>query len=317
MYLICGEALFDIFQLDDQDNTESVRLNAYAGGSPFNVAIGIARLGGQASLMTGISTDALGRKLISILERESVGLDYLLRSGRRTTLSLVNLDSEGSPEYAFYGQDSADTAIEPDQLPGLGAEIEGIHFGSYSLVVKPVADAFEALLKANSDRFISLDPNVRPTIEADMVAWRVRIERYSSYADLIKISREDIEYLYPGVNHQEKINEWLGRGVSLVVITDGGKGCAAWTGSGLHLKMPVLKSNVIDTVGAGDSFQAALLAKLGEAGNLKQAVRALDQSGLQSLIDYAIAAASITCSRRGADLPTKQVVQSSLDERLG
>jgi len=252
----------------------------------------------------------LGRRLLKILERESVSADYLLRSDRRTTLSLVSVDDSGQPEYVFYGQGSADCSVQPSDLPIIGAEVLGIHFGSYSLVVRPVADAFASLVEQNGDRFVSLDPNVRPTIEADMDIWRQRVDEYIEHADLLKISAEDMDFLYPGVPRENKIVDWLDKGVNLAVITDGANECAAWTKSGYSLRKPTFKSDVIDTVGGGDSFQAALLARLASRGNTKQEVESLDAESLEGLITYALAAASITCSRRGADLPSHDDVQT-------
>ncbi len=305
MYLICGEALYDVF-LKEEDKPGSVSMNARAGGSPFNVAIGLARQGEKVALLTGISSDVLGTKLVRLLESESVSTDYLVRSGRRTTLTMVTVNDSGQPEYVFYGLGSADCSLTGNDLPVIGDEIRGLHFGSYSLVVKPVADAFALLLEQVGDRFISLDPNVRPTIEPDMQVWRDRIAQYAKFAQLLKISAEDMEYLYPGIPHRQQVDEWLATGVDLVVITDGEKEVNAWTRSGLHGRQVPVINQVVDTVGAGDTFQAALLAQLGINGDPRQTVAALDQQQLDNLLDYAARAASITCSRRGADLPFRK-----------
>lgn len=302
MYLICGEALFDVF-IEDEDLPGKVTMNAHAGGSPFNVSIGVARLGGKSALLTGLSSDVLGNKLARLLESESVSTDYLIRSGRRTTLSLVTVNESGQPEYVFYGLGSADCSVTSEELPLLGDEIKGLHFGSYSLVVKPVANAFYHLLQQSGDRFISVDPNVRPTIEPDMQIWCDRIAQYAEHAHLLKISAEDLEFLYPGLPHQQKVDDWLAAGVELVVITDGDKAVSGWTRSGLFSTQQPLIDRVVDTVGAGDTFQAALLSQLDLDGNPRQAVASLNQQQLDNLLDYAVRAASITCSRRGADLP--------------
>jgi fructokinase len=143
-----------------------------------------------------------------------------------------------------------------------------------------------------------------------MDIWRDRVVEYIGYADLLKISAEDMEFLYPGVPRENKVVDWLDRGVSLAVITDGGNDCVAWTKSGDRLRKPIFSSEVVDTVGGGDSFQAALLAKLASDENPKQAVKHLNAESLEELITYALAAASITCSRRGADLPSRDDVQA-------
>ena len=302
MYLICGEALFDVF-LEDGDNPRRLRLDAHAGGSPFNVAVGVARLGGKSALLTGMSTDMLGTRLAKILEQESVSMDYLVRSGRRTTLSFVSLDATGQAQYVFYGLGSADCNVSRDELPVIGKEIVGLHFGSYSLVVQPVATAFAALSAGADGRFVSVDPNVRPTVEPDLDIWRATVADYAKRADLMKISAEDMAFLYPGVAHANKAADWIDAGVKLVVVTDGGNDVAAWTAKGLAVRLRPPVGDVVDTVGAGDSFQSALLARLAKMGNPKSVVASLDAERLDDLLNYALKAAAITCSRRGADLP--------------
>ena len=302
MYLICGEALFDVF-LEGEDDPRKLRFDAHAGGSPFNVAVGIARLGGEAALLTGVSTDLLGSRLARLLEEESVSTRYLVRSGRRTTLSLVELDAAGHADYVFYGLGSADCNLSRGDLPSIGDEIEGLHFGSYSLVVQPVADAFDALATAAQGRFLSLDPNVRPTVEPDLDIWRSKVAEFAKRTDLLKISSEDLAYLYPGVANANKAADWISDGVKLVVVTDGGNDIEAWTSSGYTARLRPPLRDVIDTVGAGDSFQSALLARLATLGDPKTIVSSLDMNVLTDLLTYALKAAAITCSRRGANLP--------------
>jgi fructokinase len=308
MYLVCGEALFDVFM--EQQQLDSIQMNARVGGSPFNVAIGLARLGQASALLTGVSTDVLGNQLANMLQSESVSTDYLLRSGRRTTLSLINLKPDGQPEYVFYGLGSADCSITEADLPQIGPEVRGIHFGSYSLVVKPVADAFASMLEKYTDRFISVDPNVRPTIEPDMQVWRERVAQYAKYANLLKISAEDVEYLYPQSTPEQMAREWLQAGVQLVIVTDGSKQVQCWTATGHYCRVTPVIDKVVDTVGAGDTFQAAILARLSEWGDPSEVVAKLDEAGLKELAEFAVKAASITCSRRGADLPRRKELEN-------
>ncbi len=313
MYLICGEALFDLVTDDRNADAGSWQLTARAGGSPFNVSIGISRLGKKAALLTAISTDRPGQRLVEVLQREGVSTKYLLRSDRRTTLSLVSLDDSGTPEYAFYGEGSADCSVQIADLPAIKKDVSALHFGSYSVVVNPVAGAFASLLDLHKSRLVSFDPNVRPNIEADMDIWRERIQQYRNYADLLKVSTEDLNYLYPGIPGEKIASDWLDSGVGLVVVTDGQNGCIAWSKTGVRLSRPALTGIVADTVGAGDSFQAALLAGLADYENPKQAVQLLDSKALEELITRALAAASITCSRVGANLPTAAEVQARID----
>ncbi|MEO1494854.1 MAG: carbohydrate kinase [Pseudomonadota bacterium] len=300
--LVCGEALYDIFQTGD-DGAGALSFDARVGGSPFNVAIGIARLGGQASLLTGISTDALGGRLFERLKQEGVGTGYIIRSGRRTTLSLVGLDATGHPDYAFYGIGSADCAIAPDDMPDLPPDVEGLHLGSYSIAVAPVADALAGLIAANAERFVSLDPNVRPTIEPDMGVWRSRIDALRRHSDLIKVSAEDLGMLFPGQAPADIAQDWLSGGATLVIVTDGGHAVRAYRDSGVVEVRPA-PIKVIDTVGAGDSFQASLLADLQARGPLSVTRGDLPDADLSAILADAARAAAVTCGRRGADLPT-------------
>jgi fructokinase len=303
MFLVCGEALFDFF-LEAEEGPASARYAARAGGSPFNVAIGLARLEQAAGLLTGMSTDLLGQRLWQVLVGEGVATEYLIPTDRPTTLSLVGLDTAGVPAYQFYDAGSADTGVAESDLPALGAEVRGLHFGSYSIAVAPVADALAALARANSGRFISVDPNIRPTVEPDMDVWRTRLDALLPHADLVKISAEDLALLRPGLSAEAYAAELTALGVGLVVVTDGGEAAYGWTATGLHASAVPPRVPVVDTVGAGDTFQAAMLARLlRHADGPAAGLAALEAAGLAALLDYAARAAALTCSRRGADLP--------------
>jgi fructokinase len=303
MFLVCGEALFDFF-LDVDAGPGAASFAARAGGSPFNVAIGLSRLGCDAGLMTGLSDDMLGRRLARVLAAEGVSAAYAARTSRPTTISLVGLDPAGVPEYQFYGAGSADTGVRPEDLPALGPEVAGLHFGSYSIAVAPVADAFAALAAAEAARFVSLDPNIRPTIEPDMAVWRARVAALLPSVDLLKTSAEDLALLHPGLAPEAFAADLLARGVKLVVVTDGGDAAHGWSAGGAAASARPPAVAIVDTVGAGDTFQAALIARLcAHPEGPLAALAALDAAGLQATLDYAARAAAITCSRRGADLP--------------
>ena len=314
MYLVAGEALFDVF-VDDESSDHAPMMDARAGGSPFNVAIGLARLGVESGLLTGMSRDVLGERLFRILESEGVSTRYLVRTGHRTTISLVGIDALGHPAYAFYGLGSADCSIGPDDLPEIGNEITGLHFGSYSLVVEPVANAFATFLDRHSDKFISLDPNVRVNVEPDLDIWRERIGAMIPKVDLLKVSAEDLELIYPNRRHDTLAADWISRGVSLVVVTDGEADVRAWTSNGNMHSVTPNATEVIDTVGAGDTFQAALLYKLHAANGVApgRVLSGLTPDQLEEALVFSARAAQITCTRRGADLPRiRDVSPSSL-----
>ena len=304
MFLCCGEALIDVFS-NHNDETNNLSLVARPGGTPYNVAIAIARLGGQSALLTGISSDSLGQHLYQTLKNESVVTDYLIRCQNPTALSLISVDNAGQPGYTFYGSNCADSSITRQMFPKIGSDVTGLHFASYSIVMPPAADAFLELAAELNDRFISIDPNVRPTVFPNLDTWRTRIDSFAKLAQLLKVSTEDLQYLYPGVAVETIAERYLAKGVKLVVITDGDQAVSAWTENCQVVRVKPLPTKVVDTVGAGDTFQAALLVKLFEmgAGNSNAAIEALDEDQIYDLLDFANQAARITCLKRGADSP--------------
>jgi fructokinase len=311
MYLVCGEALFDVF-VGDVRADGSLALDARAGGSPFNVAIGLARLGASTGFLTGLSRDPLGEQLFFRLEAEGVDTRYVIRSDRPTTLSLVGRTAAGTPAYTFYGSGAADRSLTPADLPSLPREVIGLHLGSYSIVATPTADALAELAEREAGRrLISLDPNVRPTVEPDMQVWRQRIGKLAESAALIKASSEDLALLWPGRNADDIARQWLETGAVLVVVTLGENGARAYT-SRHAAAIGAAGTAVVDTVGAGDSFQAALLHGLTSLKLTSKArLAAIGPAELTALLTYANRAAAITCARRGADLPRAKELGAS------
>ncbi|CBA17221.1 carbohydrate kinase [Xanthomonas albilineans] len=308
MFVVCGEALYDIF-IDGYAGT-SVGMTARQGGSPFNVAIGLARLGSASALFTGLSTDPLGRQLRATLERERVTLDYCVDKREATTLVMVALDAGGVPNYAFYGTGCADRALTSLDLPTLAPAVGGLHFGSYTLVAETTASTFQALAeRERAQRLISLDPNVRPTVEPDMAVWRARLTTWIALAHVIKVSQEDIELLYPDQDPFAIARSWLQQGPSLVVMTLGGDGAVAWSGDS-EVRVAGRVVQVADTVGAGDSFQAALLHQLPNLAALS--ALGSTPAALEQLVRFCVAAAAINCTRAGANPPSLDEVRSAL-----
>lgn len=309
MYVICGEALYDVYTRPAEG--DALPLLARPGGSPFNVAIGLARLGTRAGLLTGLSRDPMGEHLRAILQREGVASDYLFARDERTTLALVALDPEGIARYAFYGDGCADRSLlEADLLP-LQPAVTGLHFGSYTLVAEPTASTLLALAhRERGQRLISLDPNVRPTVEPDMDRWRERVEAMAGLADVIKVSDEDLGLLYPDTAHGTVAARWLAQGAGLVVVTLGSDGAIGF-GPGVSAQIPARPVRNADTVGAGDSFQAALLHRLPDRETLRAIAASTTQ--IEALLRYAGTAAAITCSRPGADPPTHAEVDAAFD----
>jgi len=302
MILVCGEALYDLFCEDA--NADPLDFHAHIGGSPFNVAIGLSRLGQSASFYGGISTDILGQRLAARLEREGVDTTHLVRPDAPTTLSLVQMTQTGQPAYTFYGTASADRSVSTADLPHLAVPPVFLHVGSYTVLVEPIAGALKTLIDRERPRsLISFDPNIRPTVVADMDAWRANTEQLAAMADVIKVSDEDLALIHPGEDPQVIARQWVQRGTGLVVVTHGASGVFACTPH-LELHLPAETVTVVDTVGAGDTFQAALLFGLAEAGiSSREALATLDEAVLRDILATAVRASAITCSRQGADLP--------------
>lgn len=306
MFVVCGEALWDLFAVEGE---MGLSFDARIGGSPFNVAVGLSRMDQRSALLTGLSTDRLGERLSAALVREGVDTRFLVRSPRPTTLSVVDVGPDGGPAYAFYGENAADREVTPDALPEFASEVWGFHMGSYSLVVEPVGSSLLALATREAgQRLVTLDPNVRPTVEPDLGIWRTRLNALLAHVDVVKVSSEDLEILYPDASHAQIGQRWLAAGAALVIITRGEDGAEAF-GSFGRLDVDGVRIEVADTVGAGDTFQAALIAGLAErAVRSRAALKALSVDECRDVMRFAMRAAAITCSRRGADLPRRSDV---------
>jgi fructokinase len=317
MILVCGEALVDVF-VGDPGSPAATALPAeiVAGGSPFNVALGLARLGAPAAFLGGLSSDRFGELLRGILSREGVDLTLAPVKTNPTTMSIVARGADGHPRYAFYGADAADRVFAKADLPGgLGDDVRCITMGSYTLAVEPVGEAYLALAEREAGRrVISIDPNLRPSIVGDLDRWTARFDRFATTASIVKASDEDIAIAYGGrLGVGEAAVRWQAAGAGLVVVTRGAQGAIAFPRAGEPLEVPGRRVAVVDTVGAGDTFHAALLANLDATGSLTpDRLAALSRDRLGEALTYAAAAAAITCSRRGADLPRAAEVAAAL-----
>jgi fructokinase len=309
MILVSGEALIDLFL--GAPGAAGFTAEAIAGGSPFNVAIGIGRLGRPVAFLSTLSDDVFGTFLAEKLAESGVSSTYIQRLPNVTTLSVVATSPSGQPQYSFYAPDSADRSLTPEALPAeLPADVNAIAAGSYALGVEPIASAIETLLRREAgSRVISLDPNVRPRVVGDLNAYRERFERLLAFADIVKASDEDIELLYQTHDLASAARTWLRRGPKLVIITRGEKGPLAAFGDKV-LERPAPKIDVVDTVGAGDTFHAGLLAWL-DANSLliPERVAGLSETQVTAALDFAAAAAAIVCTRRGANPPSWSEVE--------
>ena len=309
MYLVCGEALFDFFSEEDASG-QAAKLNykAIAGGSPFNVAVGLRRLGIESGLFAGLSTDYLGRRLQQVLNDEGISERFLVAFDAPTTLAMVAVGANGSPQYSFRGEGCADRQLQLTHLPPLGDEIRGLHVGSFSLVVQPIGDTLLNLVKRESGkRLISLDPNVRLNPQPDIQLWRARVAELVQHADLIKVSDEDLHLLYPDQTPESVLQGWLHHRCQLVFLTRGGDGASVFSRQHGSWSQPAVKVVMADTVGAGDTFQAALIAWLTEQQlDSVDGLQRLSREQIDAMLGFAIRAAALTCGKTGPDLPYRQ-----------
>lgn len=303
MIVVCGEALFDVFP--GEQNAGGIELSARIGGSPFNLAVGLARLGAPPMFFGGLSRDLFGQRLYRALEAEQVNLSAAPRPSAQTALVMVSVADNGVPEYGFYGSATAERRVVPDDLARVPQDAAVIHVGSYCMVAHPVAGTLHALVERQLGRsLIAYDPNIRLAIEPSLEVWRDTFEWMLPRTGLLKVSDEDLSHLHPHWTPEDFARYALKRGVQLVVVTRGGQGVFAASAHGAEADIPAVPVDVIDTVGAGDTFQAGLLSWLSRHGMLSgEGLRGLDSATLARALRFAAQAAAITCSRRGADLP--------------
>lgn len=303
MILVCGEALIDF--VPGPTGTEFGYL-ARPGGSSFNVAIGLGRLGAPVGFLGRLSTDRFGRMLRSRLETDGVDCRLVTSGDEPTTLAVVHLEA-GEPAYSFYGEGTADRLFGQDgPLSALPDEVAALHFGSISLVREPGASAFEAIMRREyGHRVLTLDPNVRPSLTGERSGYLSRLEGWVSLADVVKVSRADLAWLYPDSTPDVVAAAWMALGPNLVVVTRGRDGCLGFTPRD-RVEIPGIPVAVSDTVGAGDAFTSGLLAWLESAGLLERArIREIEVDTLAEALEFANRAAAITCTRTGAQPPTR------------
>lgn len=307
MFLCCGDALFDLFALPEEQSG-SIHLEGRVGGSPLNVAVGLVRMGCPTSYLAKNSKDMFGRRIEKYLADNGVGTGDLISSDRNSTLAMVETGPDGSARYVFYTEGTADRSIFDSELPStLERDVGCLHVGSYTTATEPTSSSLLTLVKREApERFIAYDPNIRPTIEDDLDLWRQRLTDFGSHADFIKASDEDLELLYPGQSPDKFAADRIGKGASLVFITRGEGGALGFSSDGRSARVEGIDVEVVDTVGAGDTFQAASLQFLAARDLLSDAASGVD---LEAILSFATLAASITCTRRGADLPTLAEVE--------
>ncbi|MEM1429542.1 MAG: carbohydrate kinase [Pseudomonadota bacterium] len=305
MILCSGEALIDMLPRDSTGGEACFA--PVAGGSVFNTAIALARLGAPVGLFTGLSDDLFGQRLAQALDRDGVATALANRSSRPTTLAFVEL-TDGQARYAFYDENTAGRLLVEDDLPTAAAltEVTAFFFGGISLMVEPCGAAYAALLgRVPEHRPVMLDPNIRPAFIAEPDRYRARIDAMLSRADILKVSDEDLSWLVGPGDPTDQARRLLERGPKIVCLTEGAQGVTAHHAAGhLHVRAP--RVDVVDTVGAGDTFNAGFLAGLHAAHALdRDALLHPDEDVLEDALSLGVAAAAVTVSRAGANPPKR------------
>jgi fructokinase len=301
MILCCGEALIDM--LPRETTLGEKGFAPYAGGAIFNTAIALGRLGVPTAFFTGLADDMMGEILRDTLVASKVDFSLCAITPRPSTVAFVKLVN-GQATYAFYDEGTAGRMITTAICPSLGDDCEALHFGAISLIPSPCGETYEALLDREADsRVISLDPNIRPGFIKDKQAHMARIQRMAAKSDILKFSDEDLEWFGLEGSHDDLAAYWLKHGAKLVVITKGAEGASGYT-SERKVTVPSQRVTVVDTVGAGDTFDAGVLASLKMDGLLTKAqVASLDEKALQNALSLGAKAAAVTVSRAGANPP--------------
>ena len=305
-----GEALIDLIHGPDDDDPV-----AQVGGSPFNVAIAMARLGLDVGFICPISRDEFGDKLVEVLRREKIRQCIRERASAPTAIAEVTTDAHGHPSYRFHRDQTADRAMDAHPpVEAIPDEVEALHFGSLVLAQKGDWPAWRAAVTKARDRgaFIALDVNVRPALIDDLEDHRRRVQEAAELAHLIKASDEDLMHLFPETPPEDALKRWC-RPSTVVVLTRGAEGCQLWTCDDTAASYRSQERvQIVDTVGAGDTFQAALIAGfLGRGGTVAE----LKQPEATELLRYAATSALLNCSRAGCQPPSREEVAQLLESK--
>lgn len=310
MLTVIGEALVDVVQRPGAETA------AHPGGSPMNVAVGLARLGHDAQFIGRYGKDDHGTLIDEHLRASGVHLP-VGADEKKTSVAQATIGEDGAADYEFDIDWSLEGAAE--KLADVAAGATAVHVGSIGAMLEPGASTvLDTVRKASANALISYDPNCRPTIVPDASVARKWAESIVRYSDVVKASDEDLLWLYPQRSLEESAKAWLELGASLVVVTRGELGPWAVTQKTgpAGVAMPAYRVEVADTVGAGDSLMAALLAALLDRGiegkDARATLQLMSKDELKEILTFAATAAGITVSRPGANPPTREELEATL-----
>ena len=303
MILCCGEALIDMVPMVNDQGATS--FSPLAGGAIYNTAIALGRLDVPTALLSGVSNDLFGKQLIVGLHASNVSSDFLIRSDRHTTLAFVEL-TNGHAEYTFFDENSAGSMITGSDVPNDLDGVSALYFGGISLCSEPGATVYEALyLRESAKRVTMLDPNIRTSFIQDEPAYRARLNRMIALSDIVKVSDEDLDWIMADQSSlDDQVNALHTLGAHIVVVTKGSDGATAYVQGQSSVSVPVPAVTVVDTIGAGDTFNAGFLAKLSMLELLsKDKIKSMSASELKEALTFAAEVAAVTVSRAGANPP--------------
>ena len=295
---VSGEVLIDL--IPDGSERKPV-----FGGGPANTAKALSKLGIDTQFIDGISSDQYGQMVKNELVTSGVKLDYVKYSDKPTCLAIVSLSNSGSASYEFVIQNTATFDFTLDWLPNPQTERPALlHIGTLATAIEPGASfLFEWAQSVAKVAPIVFDPNIRPAVMDDRQQYVKQVERWVSISSAVKVSDEDIKWLYPSLEVDQVINYWLTKGPSLIVVTYGDKGLAGYR-VGEKVSVDAIKVAVADTVGAGDTVGAILVEAI-----VKDRLNSLSGVRLEMMLKRAAKAASITVSRSGANPPTLKEIE--------
>lgn len=299
MIVVCGEALIDIVAGGDG------AFRPMPGGGPFNTAVALARLEVPTAFLGRLSTDPFGRMLANRLAEDGVDLSMTSHGPEPTTLAFAEVNSDGLADYQFYFEATSAPNLTPAMLPArLDGNVNALHVGTLGLMLEPMATTlFDLVERESAQRLVMIDPNVRPAQLEDPDAYRVRMKTLMSQSTIVKASDADVAWLFPGMELEAAADAILASGARMVVVTLGSQGAFGVSG-GSTKRVAAPAVEVVDTIGAGDAFGAALLAWLHDRGMLKTDL-SLGAAELESALQFACLVASITCTRAGAEPPRR------------
>jgi fructokinase len=308
---VIGEALVDLVP-----DGSAARYRESAGGSPFNVAVGLARLGNRTSLMARFADDCFGRLLRGAAGREGIDLSAAPRAAERATVATASLDDVGEVTYTFEMDGTADWQWTAAELCAVSPATQVLHFGSIAAWTPPGAERIAGLareLGATGTVLISYDPNIRPAVIGPRERAVELVERNIRISHVVKASREDVHWLYPDLQIDQVAARWRGLGPALVLVTEGADGASGYRSAGPPIRRPGRPVDVIDTIGAGDAFTAGLLTGLARRRLYRSGrIRGISEGTLADILDEAILVAAITCERAGADPPRLDELSQAL-----